>query len=305
MDTSRRFGRAGLLFVLAAMIAPGGAQAQTDLSGQWRPLLHEDLGHRIDEAAAGGPGVGSGAGGPRIGDYTGLPLNDAARLRADSFDPRISAASEHQLILHPGAYWIYPPGGLRISTIIGEATQAILALVIYRAGVPGSTTRTIWMDGRPHPPTYAAHTWQGFSTGRWNGDMLDVETTHLKAGWLRRNGVPASDEATITEHLVRHGAYLTLTRIVDDPIYLEEPFVASSSWAFDPTLRIVAPPAGVIIEEVPGQSRAFVPHHLPGANDALPEFASRFGLPFAATRGGSETMYPEYQRTLHAPITRR
>jgi hypothetical protein len=61
--------------------------------------------------------------------------------------------------------------------------------------------RTIWMDRRPHPPV-AAHTWQGFSTGKWDGDMLTVTTTHLKMGWIRRNGIPRSDKAVLTEHFV-------------------------------------------------------------------------------------------------------
>jgi hypothetical protein len=276
------------VFMLAACTSRP-AFAQVDLTGMWAPLFHEDQVERIP--------------GPDVGDYAGLPINDAARMRADTWDASLLTLPEHQCKPHPSTYGFRGVGMLRITAEFDEQSQSVVA---YHTHIQWQEQkRTIWMDGRPHPPAYAAHTWQGFSTGRWNGDMLDVETTHLKAGWLRRNGVPASDEATITEHLARHGAYLTLTRIVDDPIYLEEPFVASSSWVFDPMLRVVAPPAGVIIEEVPGQSRAFVPHYLPGANDALPEFASRVGLPFAATRGGSETMYPEYQPTLQAPITRR
>jgi hypothetical protein len=304
MGARRHSRRAGVLVLLATVAVPGAVQAQIDLSGQWRSLLHEDVGHRIDERGAGGPGVGDGAGGPQLGDYTGLPLNDAGRLKADSFDPRINSAREHQTILHPAAYWIHAPGTLRITPLIDSTTQATLALTIYRAGVPGSTVRTIWMDGRPHPPAFAAHTWQGFSTGTWIGNALIVETTHLKAGWLRRNGVPASDAATLTEYIVRHGAYLTITRIVNDEVYLEEPSVASTSWTLDLTARIVAPPTPEIVDEVPGQSRAFVPHFLPGANSTLRQYARRFGLPLEATRGGKATLYPEYQRTLKtAPAT--
>ena len=51
--------------------------------------------------------------------------------------------------------------------------------------------RTIWMDGRPHPPEYAPHTFMGFSTGEWNGDILTITTTHIKAGYFRRSGMPA------------------------------------------------------------------------------------------------------------------
>ena len=66
------------------------------------------------------------------------------------------------------------------------------------------------MDGRPHPPEWAPHTWQGFSTGTWDGDILTVTTTHLKIGWIRRNGIPRSDRATLTEHWIRHDDRLTL-----------------------------------------------------------------------------------------------
>ncbi len=65
--------------------------------------------------------------------------------------------------------------------------------------------RTIYMDGRGHPPEYANHTWQGSSTAVWEGNMLTVTTTHLKENYLRRNGVPRSDQATVTEHWMRHG----------------------------------------------------------------------------------------------------
>ena len=65
--------------------------------------------------------------------------------------------------------------------------------------------REIWMDGRPHPPDFDPHTWQGFSTGRWEGSVLVVDTTHLKAGWMRRNGLPLSDRAKMTERFFRHG----------------------------------------------------------------------------------------------------
>ena len=65
--------------------------------------------------------------------------------------------------------------------------------------------RTIWMDGRPHPSPNAPHTWMGFSTGVWEGDMLTVTTTHIKQGWYRRENLPSSDEATTIEHFVRNG----------------------------------------------------------------------------------------------------
>jgi hypothetical protein len=300
-DPSRSTCRAWLL--IAFVFLSSRAFAQTDLSGVWGSTLHEDIGLRLDERALAG-GI-AGAGGPHIGDYTGLPINDAARLMVDSWDARINTAREHQTIVQPAAYWVYAGGGLRISTVVDDPTQQVVAIKIYRAGLAGSTTRMIWMDGRPHPPEYAAHTWQGFSTGIWDGNILTVETTHLKAGWIRRNGVPASDRATLTEHIARHGNYLTIVRAVNDPIYLEEPFVITLSWILDLGLQLVEPEPSEIVDEIPGRPAAFVPHFLPGTNDQLKEFASEVGLPFEATRGGKETTYPEYQLTLKALMAKQ
>ena len=80
--------------------------------------------------------------------------------------------------------------------------------------------RTIWLDGRPHPPEEAPHTWMGFSTGEWQGRVLTVDTTHIKQGWHRRNGVPMSAKATMTEYFFRHGNVLTQLSITEDPIFL-------------------------------------------------------------------------------------
>ena len=302
MHAGFRIRRVALFFALMTLGASGRGLAQIDLAGQWRPLLHEDIGHRLDEAA-GAPGI-SGAGGPWLGDYTGLPINEAARYKAESWDPRIDSAKEHQTILQPGAYWIFSPGPLRISNVV-DANERVIGLRLYRAGLAGSTSRVIWLDGREPPPAYAAHSWQGFSAGTWRGHMLMVKTTHLKAGFIRRNGVPVSDRATLTEYFARHDTYLTLTRIVEDPVYLDEPFVSTVTWVEDPRMRIATPPSGVIADEIPGQHRAFVPHYLPGSNTGLQEFADKVGLPLEATRGGAETAYPEYQRTLKELTTER
>ena len=97
--------------------------------------------------------------------------------------------------------------------------------------------RVIYMDGRPHPPEEAPHTWAGFSTGKWEGDMLTVTTTHLKEYIIRRDGVPVSDRATMIEHWMRHGDYLTIVQIVTDPVYLTEPFIQSTDFVLDRPCR--------------------------------------------------------------------
>ncbi len=93
--------------------------------------------------------------------------------------------------------------------------------------------RTIWLDGREHPPEYAEHTFQGFSTGVWEGNMLTITTTHLKANYHRRNGVPSSDQRTVTEHWMKHGEFLTVVTVVDDPAFFTEPLVRSENWYLD------------------------------------------------------------------------
>jgi hypothetical protein len=265
---------------LVAQGPPGPPTLGVDLSGEWAPRFHEDQPERIP--------------GPDIGDYLGLPINDAARQHADAWDASILTLPEHQCKPHPADYSPRGPANLRIWREIDHDTQQLVAIRTHISWQ--QPERTIWMDGRPHPPEYAAHTWQGFSTGKWDGDMLTVTTTHLKMGWIRRNGIPRSDKAVLTEHFVRHGDYLTLISVIDDPTYLTEPFVRTTNWAIDPHQQIAPYPCQAVVEiERP---QGVVPHHLLGSNNFLREFAAKEGLPFEPTRGGAETMYPEYMLKL-------
>ena len=68
----------------------------------------------------------------------------------------------------------------------------------------------------------------------------------------------------------------------------------TANWVFNPRQQMPPTLATEIVEEVGGRPRGYVPHFLPGGNPWLTEFATRVGLPFEATRGGAETMYPEY-----------
>jgi len=262
--------------------AQQGARGPMDLSGEYAPLFHEDQPERIP--------------GPDIGDYLGLPINEAARLHGDSWDASILTLPEHQCKPHPADYSPRGPANLRIWREIDHDTQNLLAIHTHISWQ--QPERTIWMDGRPHPPEYAAHTWQGFSTGKFDGDMLTVTTTHLKMGWIRRNGIPRSDKATLTEHFVRHGDYLTLISVIQDPVYLTEPFVRTTNWVADPHQLIAPYPCQAVVEI--DRPQGIVPNHLPGSNQFLREFAAKFNLPFAPTRGGAETMYPEYVMKMQA-----
>jgi len=235
--------------------------------------------------------------GSPAGDYLGIPINDDARLRADTWDGDLVSVLQHQCIPHSAVYAMRAPSALKITTVNDPASGEILAYII-----DGTYTgpRTIWMDGRPHPSQFAPHSWAGFSTGAWEGDTLRIETTHIKSGYLRRNGIAFSDQAKLTEFLDLHGEYLTLTSIAEDPVYLTEPLVRTESWVWNP-YQVFTPIAGygacLPTPEIP-RPYGWVPHHLPGTNTVIQEFSKEYGVPFAASRGGAETMYPEYRKKL-------
>ena len=146
---------------------------------------------------------------------------------------------------------------------INTTTQQLIAIHIQHFA--WNTQRTIWMDGRPHPPEFAEHTSMGFSTGEWVGNTLKVTTTHLKEGWLRRNGVARSDAATVTEHFIRHGNHLTWSVFVQDPKYLEEPFFRNRDYTYAETGSIGAYPCESVVE-VMLPEEGYFPHYLPGEN---------------------------------------
>jgi len=270
------------LAVLAvAVIAARSATAQApataffDFSGEYAVLFHEDEPERIP--------------GPEIGDYLGMPINDAARFHADSWDASLLTLPEYQCRPHPADYGSRGPN-VRIWKEIDRTTQRLVAFHTHNAWQ--AQERTIWMDGRPHPPAYAAHTWQGFSTGKFDGDSLTITTTHLKAGYIRRNGLARSDDAEVVERWSRHDRFLTWMVWINDPHYLTEPLVRTSDYVENRRQQIGPYPCESVIEI--DRPVGVVPHHLPGTNPFLDEFSRRWGVPFEATRGGAETMYPEY-----------
>ena len=210
----RNMTRAATTLVAAVGLSVTSAQAQFDLAGEWSPRYHEDEPERLP--------------GPDLVEYHGIPLNEAGRLRGLSWSASLLTLPEHQCKPHPADYAHRAPGLMRIWNEYDSDSQQLVAIrtrLYYQAA-----ERTIWMDGRPHPSEIAAHTWQGFSTGSWDGDTLTVTTTHLKQGWLRRNGLARSDKAHMTEHFIRHGNYLTQIVVIVDPVYLTEPFIRSNNW---------------------------------------------------------------------------
>lgn len=263
-------------FALLVLLTP--ALAQVDLSGEWLQKVHEDEPARDV---------------PQIGDYTGLPLNDAARMRADTWEASKWDQLEHECEPHPADYAPRGPGSMRVWADMDPHTMQVTAW--HTEIMEYAPTREIYMDGRAHPPSYAEHTWEGFSTGRWDADMLEVDTDHLKEGWPRRNGVPRSSKAHLKEFFIRHSDYLTLVAIVHDPVYFSVPYIVSSEWVADPGYHPI-PSSCIPTVEVP-HPKGWVAFNLPGQNPSL-EYARRYGIPLEAVRGGAETIRPEYQARL-------
>jgi hypothetical protein len=105
----------------------------------------------------------------------------------------------------------------------------------------------------------------------------------------------------MTEYFYRHDNVLTQLSITDDPVFLEEPLVKTTNLLLDTSTTPNQYQAWLFCQaddEVPDRDPAYVPHHLPGRNPYLTEFAAEHRLPVEPTRGGTETMYPQYIDTM-------
>jgi len=280
------FGGA-LLLIAPLMAQTAGAFSAApgvDLSGNWAPIFHEDQPER-------GPG-------PELANFAGLPITEAARLFALSWDASRATLPEHQCQVHVASYIYRGPLNLHVWEEKDPQSQRIIAIRQYISTY--EQNRTIWMDGRPHPPAGAAHTWMGFSTGKWEGNALTVYTTHLKDGWVRRNGLPESDQATLVEHFIRHGDRMTHVSIVTDPVYLAEPLIKTQDFNLvtQEGQNWLYPCESVI--EIADRPRGAVPSYMPGQNPFIHEWADLHHIPLEAALGGPETMYPEYMIKLKA-----
>jgi glyoxylase-like metal-dependent hydrolase (beta-lactamase superfamily II) len=269
------------------VLAAGPAFAQINFVGEWSGRYHEDQPDRVP--------------GEEPGDFSGVPINEAARMFGDSWDVTRHSVLEHQCAPYTLPYMFFGPNQFRIWEDKHPDTQELIAIQMYLGTY--QQRRTIWMDGRPHPPDYAPHTFMGFSTGQWNGDVLTITTTHIKAGYYRRTGIPASDRITVVEHWMRHGNVLSQVTIATDPVYLTEPYIRSqefvlmergnTNWLYNCEYAM----------EVP-KDKNEVPHYLPGQNPWRGEFAAKHAMPEAGVRGGAETMVPEWKPGAKPAATR-
>ena len=267
----------------ALMLAQGLPNPEgVDLAGSWAA-------RNFTDAIGNMPG-----GGPRPVDYMGIPLNDTGRAWSLIYSQSQISMPERICDYYAPTYIAIGPMGLRIWPESEMLTGATRAWII--GGWADFVPITIWMDGRPHPSKYAAHEKSGFTTGVWEDDVLVAITTHMEAGVIRRNGVPSSDQATMTTRFSRHDDILTLTARIDDPIYLTEPYYLTRSFALTRApLNPATHPCTVANEGVEAER---VPHYNPGEHPFLDELPKLYGIPQEAALGGAETALPEYRKKI-------
>ena len=207
------------------------AAAPIDLTGYWVALVTEDWRWRMVT--------------PPKGDYASIPLNPEGRKVADTWDPAKDEAAGNQCKAYGAAAIMRVPTRLHI-TWENENTLKIETDA-------GTQTRLLHF-GKTEPPAGEAG-WHGYSAAEWQmvgaggrggrgaappqGGSLKAVTSHMRPGYLRKNGVPYSGDAVVTEYFDRtlepDGlSYLIVTTIVDDSQYLQQPFITSTHFKKQP-----------------------------------------------------------------------
>ena len=217
------------------------AAAPIDLTGYWVSIVTQDWRWRMVT--------------PRKGDYEGIPLTPEGRAVADAWDPAKDEAAGEQCRSYGAPASMYVPGRIHITW------QDDRTLKVETDA--GMQTRLLRF-GETAPPADTPRTWQGFSVAQWQtprpnvplllrpaertadapsvsptGGSLRVVTTNLRAGYLRKNGVPYSENAVLTEHLDLYERpngedLLTITTIVEDPQYLRTPRLVAPVFKREP-----------------------------------------------------------------------
>ncbi len=170
---------------------------------------------------------------PKKGNYSGVALNAEGRKVADTWDPAKDEASGSQCKSYGAAGLMRVPGRLHITwdndTTMKIETDAGRQTRVFHFGV-----KDVPANAEPSLQGYSVAEWEAATTGRGQpraGD-LKVVTTHLAPGYLRKNGVPYSADAALTEWYDRisdpSGEWLVVSTEVRDPQYLSQPFITST-----------------------------------------------------------------------------
>ena len=206
------------------------AMAPEDVTGYWVPLITEDWRFRMVT--------------PAKGDVASVPLNPAGRAAANNWDPEKDIAAGEQCKSY-GA-----PALLRVAGRMHMTWQDDNTLKLEFDA--GQQTRILHFNGQA--PANEPESLQGYSVASWDAPpagrggpargplragSLKVVTTHLKPGYLRKNGVPYSDKTVLTEYFSRANeedgtSYLIVTTVVDDPTYLQQQFITSTHFRLEP-----------------------------------------------------------------------
>ena len=197
-----------------AQPAPGAAPF--DMTGYWVSVVSEDWRSRMIT--------------PRKGDYEHVPINDEGRRVADTWDPARDEANGNQCKSYGVAAIMRVPGRLYIAweddnTLRIETDAGMQVRRLYFGDVPSPGSE----------PTLQGHSvarWQFAGRGQEAGN-LKVETTHFRSGYLRKNGVPYSEDASVTEYYngiagPDGNEWLIVTTVIVDPLYLNGPFITST-----------------------------------------------------------------------------
>jgi hypothetical protein len=222
---------------------PAKASAPEDLTGNWVSIVTEDYRWRMVT--------------PLKGDSASVPLNMEGRKVVNAWDPAKDEANNLQCKSYGAPAIMRVPGRLRISW----ADDNTLKIETDA----GTQTRLFHFGGQP--PANATPSWQGYSVARWEpgagrgargglgvtfegfeSRSLEVSTTQLRAGYLRKNGVPYSEKATVQEYYdsfkePNGEEWFTVTTIVTDPVYLAIPFVTTTDFRREPDASKFSPSA--------------------------------------------------------------
>jgi hypothetical protein len=201
---------------------PAREVAPIDLTGQWVSIVTEDWRFRMVT--------------PPKNDYPGLPLNQAAQAVADQWDPERDVAEGNECKAYGVGGIVRMPGRLRIDWDGNETLR-----LQFDAG---RQTRLLHFDDAVDAPAEA--TWQGYSEAEWEihsagfrappaGGNLKVVTTNMREGYFRKNGVPYSEGAVLTEYfdlLTQHDGteWLVVLSVLDDPQYYTTPIITSTNF---------------------------------------------------------------------------
>jgi hypothetical protein len=213
----------------------GGEQPQSprqaapvDLAGYWVSVVSEDWRYRMTT--------------PAKGDAGGVPLNAEGRKVAGEWDAARDAAAGEACRAYGAPGLMLLPGRLHI-TWQDDRTLKI-------DSDTGMQTRLLSFAGGAAAAA-AERTWQGTSAASWDAvqgggggggtrwGSLRVVTTQLRPGYLRKNGVPYSENAVLTEYYDLHPGprdttWITITTIVNDPKYLGQEFITSTDFRKEP-----------------------------------------------------------------------